>query len=129
MHTHSASRDWLESFDTIGLATVVAQLGWYPIDNLKLSVGHSHVGTHAAQFGAEWGFSVGDRTTMASVYVSGSVNEDGDASVLGGLRLYFAQRDKTLIRRHREDDPTSIINTTQWIPIICEPGVTGPWCS
>jgi hypothetical protein len=42
---------------------------------------------------------------MASLFASGNVSEGGDGAVLGGLRLYFGQQPKTLIRRHREDDP------------------------
>ena len=86
------------------------QLAYYPIDNLKLSVGHGYVlGTHAALFGVEYGISTGGGT-MAAFYARGSVNEHGDAAVLAGLRAYFGKRDKTLIRRHREDDPVSYMN-------------------
>ena len=84
----------------------VAQLAYYPVDNLKLSVGHSHIlSENAALFGAEWGFDAGGGT-MASLYAKGSVWEGGDGAVLGGLRVYFGGHDKTLIRRHREDDPS-----------------------
>lgn len=83
----------------------VAHLSYYPLDNFRLSIGHMYTGgTHAALFGAEWGFATGGGT-MAALFAHGSVMEGGDAGVLGGLRLYFGQRDKTLIRRHREDDP------------------------
>lgn len=86
----------------------VAQLAYYPADNLRLSVGHSYIlGVHSAWFGAEWGFDVGGRT-MASLFANGSLLENGDGAVMGGLRVYFGQRDKTLIRRHREDDPSSV---------------------
>jgi hypothetical protein len=87
----------------------VAQLAFYPIDNLKLTVGHSHVlARHSALFGAEWGLPTGGGT-MAALFASGRLSEDGDGSVLAGLRFYFGQRDKTLIRRHREGDPTPSI--------------------
>ncbi|MEZ5890424.1 MAG: hypothetical protein R3D52_09310 [Xanthobacteraceae bacterium] len=45
---------------------------------------------------------------MASLFANGSLLENGDGAVMGGLRVYFGQRDKTLIRRHREDDPSSV---------------------
>jgi hypothetical protein len=45
---------------------------------------------------------------MAALFASGSVSEDGDGAVLGGLRFYFGQHDKTLIRRHREDEPPGL---------------------
>jgi len=89
----------------------VAQLAYYPIDNLKLSIGHScFFGTNSALIGAEWGLPTG-RRTMASLFVRGSVSEYGDGVVLGGLRFYFGQREKTLMRRHREDDPTPYLST------------------
>jgi hypothetical protein len=86
----------------------VAQFSFYPTDNLRLSVGHGYIlSEHAAQFGAEWGFPTGSGT-MAALFASGSVSEDGDGAVLGGLRFYFGQRDKTLIRRQREDEPPGL---------------------
>lgn len=83
----------------------VVQFAYYPIDDLKLSIGHSYIfGTNSLLFGAEQGLPTG-RGTMAALFVNGGVSEGGDATVLGGLRLYIGQSDKTLIRRHREDDP------------------------
>lgn len=41
---------------------------------------------------------------MAALFAQGIVFEGGDGAALGGLRVYFGQNDKTLIRRHREDD-------------------------
>jgi hypothetical protein len=29
---------------------------------------------------------------------------------MGGLRMYVGQKSKSLIRRHREDDPVNILN-------------------
>jgi hypothetical protein len=83
----------------------VAHLSYYPLDDLKLSIGHMYAGnTHAALFGAEWGVATGSGT-MAALFAHASVTERGDTGVLGGLRLYLGERDKPLIRRHREDDP------------------------
>jgi len=48
---------------------------------------------------------------MASLFVRGSLSEYGDGVVFGGLRFYFGQRDKTLMRRHREDDPAVAFTT------------------
>lgn len=93
------------NFDT--RFTDVAQLAYYPIDDLKISIGHSYLfGANSLLFGGEWGLPTG-HGTMTALFVSGSASEAGDATVLGGLRLYIGQRDKTLIRRHREDDPPS----------------------
>ena len=40
---------------------------------------------------------------MASLFVEGRAGEY--TGVWGGLKMYFGKSDKTLIRRHREDDP------------------------
>lgn len=91
----------------------VVQLSYYPIDNLRLSIGHSYLfGTNAARLGAEWGFPLG-HGAVAALFVTGSVGEGGDDAVAGGFRFYFGQHDKTLIRRQREDDPFSMSQITQ----------------
>ena len=40
-----------------------------------------------------------------SVYSKADYGDDDFFSILGGLRFYFGGDDKSLIRRHREDDP------------------------
>ena len=45
---------------------------------------------------------------MASLFVEGRAGDY--TGVWGGLRFYFGQSDKSLIRRHREDDPI------EWTP-------------
>jgi hypothetical protein len=86
----------------------VARVGYYPTDNILLSVGQSYIlGVHSGLAGAEWGFGVGGGT-MVSLFANGGLAENGNGTVLGGLRIYFGQRDKSLIRRHREDDPAAI---------------------
>lgn len=56
------------------------------------------------QVGAEWMprfAGLGD----ISLYTTLSYNTGDDTSVLFGLWRYFGQNGKSLIRRHREDDP------------------------
>ena len=48
---------------------------------------------------------MGDTGIPASITVEGRLGEDGFTSVMAGLSLYFGGEDKSLIRRHREDDP------------------------
>lgn len=84
----------------------VASFSYYPTDNLRLSVAQARMlGVNFALFGAEWGFAAGGKT-MGALYARGSVSEDGDGAVFGGLRFYFGENPKSLIRRHREDDPS-----------------------
>jgi hypothetical protein len=45
--------------------------------------------------------------------------------VLGGVRIYFGQHDKTLIDRHRQDDPVRFLpvhhwNHPNWLQRACE---------
>src|SRR5262249_52383802 len=78
----------------------------YPIADLKVFAGHRYLGgKNALALGGEYGVPM-SRSVMAAVFAEGRVGEGDFRGVWGGLRLYFGQRDKSLIRRHREDDPT-----------------------
>ena len=86
-------------------------LSYYLTDDFKLTIGHRYEGgLNAAAFGAEYGFDIGK--TMASLFVEGDVGEENFKGVWGGVRFYFGQHDKTLIRRQREDDPIN------WLPDV-----------
>ncbi len=89
----------------------VAQLSYYPTDDLRLQVGHSYAfGSHSLIYGLEWSLG-GHAGTAAALYASGSMTQDGTHAAGLGLRFYFGQSDKTLIRRHREDDPATTPHT------------------
>lgn len=98
-----------ETFTLIGRQTNFTEkvaLDYYLQDNLKLSIGHSYSNdTHAATAGFEWALPTGFHKTMTSFFAEASF-ASGNTSVFGGLRVYAGQQDKTLIRRHREDDAT-----------------------
>jgi hypothetical protein len=82
----------------------VGTVALYATDNLRLSIGASSVaGFDSANAGLEW--FMGDTGIPASITVDGRIGEDGFSSVMAGLSLYFGGEDKSLIRRHREDDP------------------------
>jgi hypothetical protein len=49
---------------------------------------------------------MGDTGLPLSLTVDGQLGEDGYTSAMAGLSLYFGGEDKSLIRRHREDDPS-----------------------
>ena len=89
---------------------------YYLTDNFKLSIGHLYtLGRHGLTLGSEYGFALGGGR-MASLFAQGLIGEGGNNGVLGGVRFYFGQRNKTLIDRHRQDDPeeefANIHNTT-----------------
>ena len=82
----------------------MADIAVYPADNLRISVGvrHSLFGNSLA--GAiEYQFASNGGVGWAA-YVEGEIGTAGYHRILAGVRLYFGE-DKTLITRHREDDP------------------------
>jgi hypothetical protein len=87
-------------FDQINFA-------YYLNDNLKVFVGHRYLGgKNAVAVGGEWGVPLGGGA-MGSLFAEGRFGEDNTSGVWGGIRFYFGQKDKSLIRRHREDDPNA----------------------
>ncbi len=82
----------------------MGKVALYATENLRLSVGASTVANfESANAGLEW--FMGDTGLPLSLTVEGQLGEDGYTSVMAGLSLYFGGEDKSLIRRHREDDP------------------------
>ncbi|WP_321344506.1 hypothetical protein [Breoghania sp.] len=87
--------------DLFGSATV----GFYPLDDLRLYGGYLNVvGRSFATLGAEWQPGLA-AAPNASLFADGLVGEDDAWSVMGGVRFYLGKEHKSLIRRHREDDP------------------------
>ncbi|TMJ34006.1 MAG: hypothetical protein E6G96_03160 [Alphaproteobacteria bacterium] len=82
-------------------------LQYYPTDNWETHVGHRYLGgKNALALGSEIGLPLG-HGIMGSAFVEGRIGSRSLEGVWGGLRFYFGQKNKSLIRRHREDDPTS----------------------
>ena len=82
----------------------MGKVALYATENLRLSVGASTVANfESANAGLEW--FMGDTGLPVSLTVDGQLGEDGYTSIQAGLSLYFGGEDKSLIRRHREDDP------------------------
>jgi hypothetical protein len=85
-------------FDQVNLA-------YYLQDNFKVYVGHRYLaGKNALALGSEWGLPMSNGV-MAALFAEGRIGQGTFHGVWGGVRLYFGQKDKSLIRRHREDDP------------------------
>lgn len=94
---------------------------------MKVFVGHRYLyGKNALAVGGEWGMPLG-HGIMAALFAEGRVGENDFHGVWAGVRLYFGQKDKTLIRRHREGDPADwedgfgISNTGSTSPAGCPP--------
>jgi hypothetical protein len=49
---------------------------------------------------------------MGSAFVEGLAGESEFHGVWGGLRFYFGKKDKSLIARHRQDDPPWWLTST-----------------
>jgi hypothetical protein len=115
-------------FDEVNLA-------YYLTDDFKAYVGHRYLGAkNALALGGEYGMPLG-HGIMASLFAEGRIGEDDYHGVWAGVRFYFGQHDKTLIRRHREDDPTdwnvgvdgSSNTGSQQQQQVCPSGYTGTY--
>lgn len=89
------------------------ELGYYPTDDLKITIAHEYTaGVNVGVLGAEYLFRTGNGIAPA-VFIEGSLGGDGNGSIITGVRFYFGEEgDKSLIRRHREDDPATHLRRT-----------------
>jgi hypothetical protein len=68
-------------------------------------VGHRYLGgKNALALGTELALPLG-HGMMGALFVEGRIGQGDFHGVWGGLKMYFGQRDKPLIARHRQDDP------------------------
>jgi hypothetical protein len=82
----------------------IGRLTVYPIPDLALTAGGGQFAGRAQGVGRiEYQPGFVARHNLA-FFVDGSVDDSSSYAVTGGVRIYFGP-DKTLIRRHREDDP------------------------
>ncbi len=83
-----------------------SDLSYYAMDNLELSVGHRYTGDkHALALGVEYQLDQQIFASGVSLFAEGRIGEDDYQGAWAGMRMYLGD-DKSLIRRHREDDPT-----------------------
>lgn len=84
---------------------VFSDLSYYATENLKLSAGHRYTGErHAAALGVEFQLDQTLFSSGVSLFAEGRLGEDDYQAAWGGIRFYLGE-EKSLIRRHREDDP------------------------
>lgn len=92
--------------DSHGDGFAIFDAAYYPIDDLRLSIGGTILGNQEFVRGmAEYQFADGMTASLGTKF-----GEDDYFNVTGGLSFYFGGEAKSLIRRHREDDPRN------WIP-------------
>jgi hypothetical protein len=80
---------------------------FYPIDDLALSVGYIYSFNRNAVTGeVEYLLPQFRGDNIApSAFVAGAYGWNNSSNIMAGIRVYFGNHDKTLIRRQREDDP------------------------
>ena len=67
-------------------------------------VGHRYLGgKHALALGGEYAFPI--NRVMVSAFIEGRIGESNFNGVWGGLKFYFNEKGKSLMARHRQDDP------------------------
>ncbi len=98
---YSTNKSLPERFFNLALAR------YYVTDDFMIAVGQLYVnGRAAGVVRAEWLPTQFRGSNIApTLFVSSVIGPDNNTSVISGLRIYFGNHDKTLIRRHREDDP------------------------
>ncbi|MFN0190747.1 MAG: hypothetical protein ACKVP5_02045 [Aestuariivirga sp.] len=83
------------------------EASYYITENLKIGAAYRHfLEVDAGAFTVE--FQQEDKPV--SVFADVMAGSDDFISVSGGIRFYFGGEDKSLIRRHREDDPPHSFN-------------------
>lgn len=83
----------------------IADIAYYVTDNLRISAGYRYVNEESLG-AAEAEYLLNTSTGGSSFFVQGWLGDDDHTRITGGIRIYFGgEKNKTLIRRHREDDP------------------------
>ncbi len=85
-----------------------AILAYYPMDNWRIDGGVNYLEGPGAigTIGTEWQPHAGKGL---SLFAKGSIGQDDYKQVLGGVRYYFGDPNKSLIDRQRQDDPDSTL--------------------
>ena len=85
---------------------VMADVAVYPQPNWRLSLGLSSLdGYNAVHAGTEYLFADFGLPLPLALTADARLGQDGAILATIGLRAYLGDRDKSLLRRHREDDP------------------------
>lgn len=97
-----------------------AVVAYYPIDNLRLDAGVRYVAGPGTMGLVDVEWRPHDSSGL-SLFASGSFGGDDYRQVLGGVRYYFGDTGKSLINRHRQDDPANDLTGDLSIGTICLP--------
>lgn len=85
----------------------IVEATFYPLDDLALTVGHMYsFGRNAVTGEVEYLLPQFRGGNIApSAFLSAAYGWNNSSNIMAGIRIYFGNHDKTLIRRQREDDP------------------------
>jgi hypothetical protein len=84
-----------------------ATLSYYPMDNLRLQIGHRYTISQSSGF-LQGEYQIPGLSRL-SLYAQVGGSQSNSLTSFAGLRFYFGGSDKTLILRHREDDPEAAL--------------------
>ncbi len=112
---------------------VIADLAFYATDDFRLNVGASSIaGFTSGHIGAE--YMISDVGLPVSLTADARIGQDNYVEGTVGVKFYFGGPEKSLIRRHREDDPRNrsldIFNAagTAFTPPAAGASVPPPTC-
>ncbi len=102
----------------------IADAAYYITDDFRVAVGYRrlldmNIGALGMEYQLPSNFVSG-----ASLFAEGRIGEDDYAGAIGGIRFAFGGGDKSLIRRHREDDPRNRLPDDLFDLAPCAPGET-----
>jgi hypothetical protein len=95
-----------ESLDDDVIADIEA--AYYITEDFKVSGGYRRfLDIDAGAVGVEFQPGIG---FPVSLFADAMFGSDDYTSIMGGIRIYFGSGDKSLMARHREDDPPHLFN-------------------
>ncbi|MEM7060870.1 MAG: hypothetical protein AAF557_25090 [Pseudomonadota bacterium] len=98
-----------QNIETDAFASLNAAV--YLWDDLRLYAGYRYwFEKHSAAGGFEWQLPGNDNSIAWSIFADGRASDENDVTATAGVRVYFGEH-KSLKRRHREDDPISLLPT------------------
>ncbi|MFK8036552.1 MAG: hypothetical protein AB8B94_20670 [Hyphomicrobiales bacterium] len=107
----------------------LADISYYANENLQLSVGHRYISErNALALGVEYQLSQTVFASGVSLFAEARIGEDDYQAAWGGVRFYFGE-DKSLMRRHREDDPDFLGDEDLFGLEDCVPTITSVYLS
>lgn len=96
----------------------VVDVAHYFTDDFRASIGYRRTtGADVLALGGEWRLPL-QSSLGVSIFAEGRIGSNDYRGVWGGLRFYFGGQDKSLIRRHREDDPR--VRLTDDVPLLIQ---------